>query len=389
MPANQKTDRYLSTLAGLGIVLVVLGHSLGVPEAKGEQIAAVDPLYRAWRGVVDWITTFHMPLFFLISGVTYWRFTRAKGRPMPQVLRDRAVRLLVPYLVISTLTYPIKAQLGGLAQRPAELSLSGWAESLVYPWQNPIIFFWFLPTLFLVFCLLPVLEWLSRSRVGTIFVLVLLIVAHLLTRHRNDTSLLNWPGVLHHSIHFFAGVLLEREGVMQRLRGWAVLGIVPSVMLYLVVRDGGPFEPLPVGSAPSGMTLAGPFLGLVCAFCGIAFAIGLARLIHAATPLLASIGDDSFQIYLFSWYPQTATRVVLGQKLFVSVWLAVGTSFALGLLVPILLTWILDRICPAVLAPVYGRAVRRGTPPLAFGIGSGGRDYRLRWPRDPQSPDAA
>ncbi|MBW3095523.1 acyltransferase family protein [Bifidobacterium sp. 64T4] len=118
----------LDSLRGFGILLVVLGHT--------SQSA----------GLIHWIFSFHMPLFFIISGMLFHE------RQFLDSVKKKAVRLLVPYLFFGTITLAywalIERRLRGsnvsvtnaLANIP--LARAGVDD---YP-QNAVL--WFLPCLF-------------------------------------------------------------------------------------------------------------------------------------------------------------------------------------------------------------------------------------------------
>lgn len=68
---------WVDTARGLGILLVMIGHSQALP------------------GIFDkWIFAFHMPLFFFLSGFT---FAPKRAQPFGALLRSRARGLLVPF----------------------------------------------------------------------------------------------------------------------------------------------------------------------------------------------------------------------------------------------------------------------------------------------------
>src|ERR1035441_997735 len=113
---------------------------------------ASDTAYRAWSLIIDWIYSFHMPLFMAISGYLYYHVTaRKSGLSYGALLLGKAKRLLGPYVIISTIAFLPKMRLASFAMRPTGVSLSDYARSLFIPWDNAIIFFWFLPTLFCAF----------------------------------------------------------------------------------------------------------------------------------------------------------------------------------------------------------------------------------------------
>ena len=81
----EKTKRldYLDMAKGFGIILVVLGHM--------EDIAT---------GTRVWISSFHMPLFFMISGILM-AVKNGQERDLLQCLKKRYRGIIIPYLWFS------------------------------------------------------------------------------------------------------------------------------------------------------------------------------------------------------------------------------------------------------------------------------------------------
>ena len=70
---------YIDVAKGIGIILVVLGHTYGIPAE-----------------LLDIIYSFHMPLFFIISGYVYnWNKYNSFG--FGKIVSDRAKRYLIPF----------------------------------------------------------------------------------------------------------------------------------------------------------------------------------------------------------------------------------------------------------------------------------------------------
>lgn len=88
MELTHKRDRQIDVLRTWGIILVIAGHS-GSPFST-------------------YIYTFHMPLFFFISG--YLHFHR-KEKPWGTFIRDKVKSLLIPYVVFwavnNLIYYPV------------------------------------------------------------------------------------------------------------------------------------------------------------------------------------------------------------------------------------------------------------------------------------------
>lgn len=84
--------REIDILKGVAMLLVMLGHSyLQVPFDSLEAAS--------WsRWLNECIYSFHMPLFFVVSGFLY---NGGGDKPTVSILKNKAVRLLIPYLCVT------------------------------------------------------------------------------------------------------------------------------------------------------------------------------------------------------------------------------------------------------------------------------------------------
>lgn len=123
MPSKKRLF-FLDAARGFGILLVILGHIRDADDALSVLIYS-----------------FHIPLFFIISGILL-KYNRTADRPVGQILLSRLKGLIVPYIFfefVFTAAYGILNHfdfggqniLGGLLLNPLNVPL------------------WFLPTLFL------------------------------------------------------------------------------------------------------------------------------------------------------------------------------------------------------------------------------------------------
>ena len=307
---------YISVIQTIGVILVVAGHSM-----DGGKLH-------------EWIYSFHMPLFMFISGFLL-RYTGGR-KQIP--LRDtilygrkgfiwkKVKRLLIPYFTISTLAFLPKALLSSFALRPVDLTVAGFLHQLIYPWDNVIIYFWFLPTLFLIFmiviygaklCGCFTMTW--HSHVIILVVLVLLHIYNPLAA----VSLLNLGGVVAYLLYFAAGYYYCKVHIKmpQGRKIWLMIAItlVVSIILVMYVPD---------------------FKGkdIIAAFNGIMFCMLLAQAyVNANMHFFDHLFGASYTIYLFSWFPQTACRQVLLGLTSVPVWISGLLALILGIYVPLLI----------------------------------------------------
>lgn len=327
----------LAALTGLAIVLVVIGHA-AVP---GPEPSAS---YRPFLALVDWIYTFHMPLFFAVSGYLLLHATLRDGaRPYPRYgafLASKTRRLLAPYVVVSSLAYPVKVVMSRHAIRPIGFSLESYAENLLYPWNNTIIFFWFLPTLFLLFAVAPLLLRAEASLARDALVLALGAVGWFVFPHENHEgpgAFLNLAGILHNFVFFYGGFLIRKYRLHAQLRPSPIVGLsalAVSIVTFSLAGSAVWAQPILVAS-------------------GIALAASVAC--SGARPALARLADGSFQIYLFSWFPQVMVRVVFGQLLALPGWGATLLSIALGIGLPLLFARLASPHVPPRFLFVIGR----------------------------------
>lgn len=334
-----------AAVAGLGILFVVYGHSLVASGIERDRLLAENTLYRFLGGsLFSWIYTFHMPLFFFLSGWNYQQFSRLKGRTFRQVIHDKALRLLVPYLSISSIAFLIKVGLSRFAMRPVQFSWSSFLHQIAVPWENSIIYFWFLPTLFLMFVAVPLFNFFHQSGFRKIIGLLICLCGYLSFPHQaGDDDVLKWlnlSGVLHHSLFFFAGMVLQRDlsnFSRQTSLLLAVTCLTGSLLVFAKIQE-----------KPA-------VIQLLLAILGIASCWWACLTVEKSDMMLTFFGRYSFQIYLLSWFPQIAVRILLFQVMHLPIVPLVGLSFLVGGIAPILVTLVLDRIVPRRMAYFYGR----------------------------------
>ncbi|WP_404284519.1 acyltransferase family protein [Exiguobacterium aurantiacum] len=118
---------WLDSLKGLGIILVVWGH-LNVP-----------------LGVETMIYSFHMPMFFFISGYLF----NSRRTSIGSLAKRKAATLLIPYVFFATISLPFGLLLDF---RSGDFDISRSIMNFFYlngsvGWNSPI---WFLIVLFII-----------------------------------------------------------------------------------------------------------------------------------------------------------------------------------------------------------------------------------------------
>jgi fucose 4-O-acetylase-like acetyltransferase len=131
-------DATIDVARGIAIVLVVLGHNHAVSSSA--------------PGFVDALFLFHVPLFFLLSGLVQ------KEQALGTAIATLARRLLLPYLGVAVAVGATKAFTRGQPLSDMFLGVA-WGTGQTLPWSH----LWFLPALFVT---LLALQSLRRIRIA-------------------------------------------------------------------------------------------------------------------------------------------------------------------------------------------------------------------------------
>lgn len=171
---------YLDNLKGLLIILVIRGHAIQFTLPDYENVFAFRLIY-----------SFHMPLFFFISG-----FLANRGGYKHGVIRKRALQLLLPFV-----TWAIIAPVLKMGTFCLDKSL----DAMIYP-DNGL---WFLYNLFIYSAIASISEWLCEKYKVSKWLLIigcycalglLMILFH---------TKFNCTQLCYHFVFYFAGYLYK------------------------------------------------------------------------------------------------------------------------------------------------------------------------------------
>jgi uncharacterized membrane protein YcfT len=303
---------------GFGIFLVGLGHTLRGLAPAG--ILEAGPVYRA---VDVWIYSFHMPLFFFISGLfAESRCDRSPG----DYLRYLLATLGYPYLVWSTLQTFLMMP----ANRYTNHHYG--AYDLLGILVNPIMQFWFLYALFVTALIYYVLRRLGLGPTG-----ILASFAALWLTQRWFPMIAWWP--LRETR--LMGVYYALGSIVSRRWGNDRIGRAPTGGLVLVSVVG-----FGVVTALSRRAEDLPSLGVAVALCGITASIGLAALLGRLRgwQFVGVLGLYSLEIYVAHTIASAGLRITLQTGLMVKdpvTHMVIGTLG--GIVLPLALLWLCRR----------------------------------------------
>lgn len=198
---------YLDIAKGIGIILVVVGHC--IPDATSAGGISDDCL----RWVDSVIYSFHMPLFFFISG--YLAAPRTANFSVRELLKKRVSRLLIPYFFVGLCYMPFKLVLSAFANKPYDIG-NLWQIVLGV---NPMGELWFLYVLFLC----TVAGVLLRFRVDGWLLLLAAVLAVFVQ------PIVHFPNApLFFLFYFLGGIYVKRHQpeLVERMQRWQMVLLV-------------------------------------------------------------------------------------------------------------------------------------------------------------------
>lgn len=141
--AHPRREAWLDGLKGFAILLVILGHVLSGYLDAG----AFPEAYAGFYSFRTWIYSFHMPLFFLISGFTftlaYWR----EGRLRRAGFEYQLLNLFWIYVLFALIQWGVKQVVPDMVNDAYDL------EDLQEMFLVPLGNFWYVYVLFVLYVL--------------------------------------------------------------------------------------------------------------------------------------------------------------------------------------------------------------------------------------------
>lgn len=314
-------DIAVDALRGLSILLVVLGHAI----ANAENLL-VAPAYNLELYASKFLYTFHMPLFFLISGyVLFGKRVR---------VRDRALRLLPPFLAWIPIYYLVNRY---IHHWPATF-LASLKDNLLHP----AIGLWFLPTLFLCSLLLIPATYLEKKRswMGEASLAAIFIAVNVLPV--DDFGVMQ---VKYFFAFFAIGYLahkhraridgIGREKTNAMLAASSAAFLLLFTLLYYYERI-DPYK-FPFSLTDLFKTPAAYFIRYSMAMLGIVFCVAIVRALKSGRTraAFAWFGLVTMDIYV--------SHFLMLQLTFGSGWLKVLVSFITGVCLPLALSFLVLR----------------------------------------------
>jgi len=295
---------------GLGILLVVYGHV-----SRGVLTAGITPKYAALELIDEVIYSFHMPLFFFLSGLFVVDSVQSRG--LSRYIANRVDVILYPYVVWSILQGLAHVWLSDYSNERTNFS-----DVMSLAW-HPRAQFWYLYALFVFAVLAALVVVARRSKSLPIFAAFTLVLY--LFSGRFDYL----PELPANAIYYVLGILYSRSrfsvsgdfytSLVPLTASFCLAQYIFHISLGMSYRDVG----------PAALALALLSIGFVVSLC--------MWLSEIRVRSLAYFGACSMAIYLMHIMAGSGVRIALAGIFNVDnvfVHLALGT--VLGVALPLL-----------------------------------------------------
>ena len=274
----------LDIAKGIGILLVVVGHTMS-PVMEGHSII---------KWIYSIIYTFHMPIFFFISG---YLATKLVTKPVKKIelLKQRLVRLMIPYCSWAVVYLPMKIVMSEHVRFSSEYK---WYSFFLG--NNPDGQLWFLYVLFVISVFMIFLVNTKNITLLTVVFVIGSLFAPLIPYSIGFTSI-SLTFSLYQVGFFFLGTLIALKCDLNKTTSNLPAFVVSVIILtsYSVVLWIHKNEVW--------------FLQTTAAFCGVYICMYISNLLaktHLKKPL-SYLGKKSMEIYLLHGPLLVIGRIIL------------------------------------------------------------------------------
>lgn len=218
---------WLDSLKGFAIFLVVVGHVI-----LGYMHAGIF-IDHQWslQFVYDVIYSFHMPLFFIISGFLYKLTWRQKDIRLAKSISNKVLNMVLMYVLFSVVFWIFKyiaAEYGNIQMSDQFILMD-----LLYIFISPLAYLWFLYVLIWLFLTIPIFESIIKP---TIVFIIFLCLYFFMPPVHGLLKIINL--IVYGGVYFTLGSVLcmyqdqLRTIICNKLNGIGFISIVLAVITF-------------------------------------------------------------------------------------------------------------------------------------------------------------
>lgn len=317
MTKNKKL-LFINYLYAIGTFLVILGHS--TPTGTSDMPLVFDDAR-------TFIYAFHMPLFFFVAGFLLKYTTDIKKKPYGTFMKNKCIRFLVPYFVLSAVFFVPKNLISSFVNDNVSLDITYLIKNFLSPRDNVWGHFWFLPTLLLVYSLSYVL---LKSYNNKILFSLVLFGTLLLALFPIDIDWFAINDICDQLFYFCLGICLEKFILENRTNGLnpfvPLIAVIFAVIVFTFFKSNNYFELTFL------INTANTVIALLMLYAVVCFSTLLEK---NGNRFLDYFEGKTFSIYIMSWPCQAVAEVVFNRMLHLHWFIVMPLMFCFGLGIPV------------------------------------------------------
>ncbi len=315
---NEKHYYQIDNLYAIGTLLVILGHS---HSSDWSLFAGT-----IWERIIEFIYTFHMPLFFFIAGFLFENSQSLIKNGYYLWIKNKAMKLLIPYIFLTVIAMVPKYyyENNGFAGISVQYILAVLLRPRDTVWGH----FWFIPVLLIIYALVGIGKSIGRNINAKDYIIAIFTMALILYFVPYETPWFGFSDVKKELIFFSIGMFCAYRGLFSD-----DYETKKSVIAFTFFVGIACYINRYIGSLQIGHLLTGSFM---------IFAICELSIIISDNSLFRWISRHNYTIYIFSWPFQAMAMALLGA--ISDNWLFYSISmFAVGFAGPLVIIFIYKR----------------------------------------------
>ena len=334
---KQKKIAYIAIAQLIGCILVILGHSIPL----NWQIP--DAIYNA----DVFLYTFHMPLFFFVSGYLFYKTKSFERYTFAAYIKKRIFRLMLPYAVLTVIGFIPKILTNKFFGDGAQLSLMYFVKAFLVPRQNVWGHFWFLPTLLLISLFSFAFAKLKTKSPVAYGIVTVLLFGLTLVPKLTDWFAVN--DILKYTCFYALGLLFADTKAEKIITG----GKTKYLVLLLLPVSIGLFV-IPLKNEVA-QTAVKQVIGMMM----LTFVLVVSQFADITKNKVGSfLCNKTYSIFILSWPFQSIVSMVFEKAMDLPYCITMPIAFAAGIFGPIVIILIVDliekKIGKRFLSPIIG-----------------------------------
>jgi fucose 4-O-acetylase-like acetyltransferase len=330
-------ESWVDYAKAIGIILVVYGHV-----ARGLYNGGIDISITSFELIDSVVYSFHMPLFFFLSGLFFYKSFSKNGGA--KLIFSKVDTVFYPYVIWSLLQGSVQVLLSNYTNGNVTL-----VKVFSVLW-SPGAQFWFLYALFAIFILSSVVYSLISKRF-TLLIFICSVALYLYPVFLPQGFIFRF--ISSNFVFFVLGIIFTMYLKTVYFTSWLTcLSLALSFMFGQWLFHGY----LSYGYMDKGVE------SLLLACISIAFVVSISLLLSRSNfKYLAYIGSSSMGIYLMHIFAASGSRVILSKALKVdSVAIHLVIGCLMGVVAPLIALFLIDKVkLKYVLsAPVSSSAIK-------------------------------